>query len=206
MQIAIQITTDAQEAAAKQDAERIEQAAKARLECQVIVDRWVVEGERKKLLELQVENAAIEATGQATAEARAKAEASRIEGELAVNLARQEAEAARVRAEAELAQLRARQEAELAHQQALINLEIEKAQRMAEITSSEFSQKVQAIGPETLKAIAQAGPEMQAKLLQALGLQSVLITDGRNPINLFSTAQGLINPISSQLPSDSQQS
>lgn len=105
-----------------------------------------------------------------------------------------------------MAQLRARQEAELAHQQALINLEIEKAQRMAEITSSEFSQKVQAIGPETLKAIAQAGPEMQAKLLQALGLQSVLITDGRNPINLFSTAQGLINPISSQLPSDSQQS
>ncbi|HBE33736.1 MAG TPA: colicin uptake protein [Cyanobacteria bacterium UBA11368] len=206
VQIAIQITTDAQEAAAKQDAERIEQAAKARLERQVIVDRGAAEGERKKLLELQAENAAIEATGQATAEARAKAEASRIQGELAVNLARQEAEAARVRAEAELAQLRARQEAELAHQQALINLEIEKAQRMAEITSAEFSQKVEAIGPETLKAIAQAGPEMQAKLLQALGLQSVLITDGRNPINLFSTAQGLINPIQSHLPSDSQQS
>ncbi|HAX78665.1 MAG TPA: colicin uptake protein [Cyanobacteria bacterium UBA11372] len=206
VQIAIQITTDAQEAAAKQDAERIEQAAKARLERQVIVDRGAAEAERKKLLELQAENTAIEATGQATAEARAKAEASRIQGELAVNLARQEAEAARVRAEAELAQLRARQEAELAHQQALINLEIEKAQRMAEITSAEFSQKVAAIGSETLKAIAQAGPEMQAKLLQALGLQSVLITDGRNPINLFSTAQGLINPIQSQLPSDSQQS
>ena len=206
VQIAIQITTDAQEAAAKQDAERIEQAAKARLERQVIVDRGAAEGERKKLLELQAENAAIEATGQATAEARAKAEASRIQGELAVNLARQEAEAARVRAEAELAQLRARQEAELAHQQALINLEIEKAQRMAEITSGEFRQKVEAIGPKTLTAIAQAGPEMQAKLLQALGLQSVLITDGRNPINLFSTAQGLINPIPSQLPSDSQQS
>jgi major vault protein len=206
VQIAIQITTDAQEAAAKQDAERIEQAAKARLERQVIVDRGAAEAERKKLLELQAENAAIEATGQATAEARAKAEASRIQGELAVNLARQEAEAARIRADAELAQLRARQEAELAHQQAVINLEIEKAQRMAEITSVEFSQKVAAIGPETLKAIAQAGPEMQAKLLQSLGLQSVLITDGRNPINLFSTAQGLINPVQSHLPSQSQQS
>jgi major vault protein len=206
VQIAIQITTDAQEAAAKQDAERIEQAAKARLERQVIIDRGAAEGERKKLLELQAENAAIEATGQATAEARAKAEASRIQGELAVNLARQEAEAARVRAEAELAQLRACQETELAHQQVLINLEIEKAQRMAEITSSEFRQKVEAIGPETLTAIAQAGPEMQAKLLQSLGLQSVLITDGRNPINLFSTAQGLIHPIQSQLPSNSQQS
>jgi major vault protein len=30
------------------------------------------------------------------------------------------------------------------------------------------------------------------KLLQALGLQSVLITDGRTPINLLSTATGLI--------------
>ncbi|OUL21177.1 colicin uptake protein [Nostoc sp. T09] len=195
VQIAIQITTDAQEAAARHDAERIEQEAKARLERQAIVDKSAAASERKNLLELEAENAAIEATGHATAEARAKAEAARIQGELAVNLAQQEAEAARVRAEAELEQLRARQMAELAHQQALVGLEIEKAQRMAEITSSEFRQKVEAIGAETLIAMAQAGPEMQARLLQALGLQSVLITDGRSPINLFSTAQGLISPI-----------
>jgi major vault protein len=192
VQIAIQITTDAQEAAAKHDAARIEQEAKARLERQAIVDKGAAESERKNLLELQAENAAIETTGHATAEARAKAEAARIQGELAVNLAQQEAEAARIRAEGELAQMRARQEAEFAHKQALSNLEIEKAQRMAEITSAEFREKVEAIGPETLKAMAQAGPEMQAKLLQSLGIQSVLITDGKNPINLFNTAQGLI--------------
>lgn len=197
VQIAIQITTDAQEAAARHDAERIEQEAKARLERQAIVDKGAAEVERKNLLELQAENAAIESTGQATAEARAKAEAARIQGQLAVNLAQQEAEAARIRSEVELAQLRARQEAELAHQQALNHLEIEKAQRMAEITSTEFRQKVEAIGSETLTAMAQAGPEMQARLLQALGIQSVLITDGRNPINLFSTAQGLISPTAS---------
>ncbi|MGE5657826.1 MAG: colicin uptake protein [Actinomycetota bacterium] len=197
VQIAIQITTDAQEAAARHDAERIEQEAKARLERQAIVDKGAAEVERKNLLELQAENAAIESTGQATAEARAKAEAARIQGQLAVNLAQQEAEAARIRSEVELAQLRARQEAELAHQQALNHLEIEKAQRMAEITSTEFREKVEAIGSETLTAMAQAGPEMQARLLQALGIQSVLITDGRNPINLFSTAQGLISPIAS---------
>lgn len=192
VQIAIQITTDAQEAAARHDAARIEQEAKARLERQAIVDKGAAESERKNLLELQAENAAIESTGNATAEARAKAEAARIQGELAVNLAQQEAEAARIRAEVELAQMRARQEAELAHKQALSNLEIEKAQRMAEITSAEFREKVAAIGSETLKAMAQAGPEMQAKLLQSLGIHSVLITDGKNPINLFNTAQGLI--------------
>src|SRR5919202_857395 len=206
VQIAIQLTTDAQEAAARRDAQRIEQEAKARLERQVIIDRGAGESERKKLLELQAENAAIESTGKATAEARAKAEAARIQGELAVNLAQQEAEAAQIRHQAELAQLTARQEAELAHQQALNNLEIEKAERMTQITSAEFRQKIEALGSETIKAIAQAGPEMQARLLEGLGIQSVLITDGRNPINLFGTANGLISPLSSGLPSSATQS
>ncbi len=201
VQIAIQITTDAQEAAARQDAERIEQTAKAKLERQVIVDQSAAEVERKKLLEFKAENAAIEATGKAAAEAKAKAEAARIQGELTVNLAQQEADAARIRYETELAQLTARQEAELAHQQAISALEIEKAERMSQITSAEFQQKIAAIGAETIIAIAQAGPEMQVRLLEALGIQSVLITDGKNPINLFGTANGLIAPMTSGLSS-----
>nr|WP_293110415.1 hypothetical protein [Okeania sp. SIO2F4] len=199
VQLAIQITTDAQEAAAHRDAERIEQEAKARLERQIIVDRGASEVERKQLLELEAENAAIEATGVAGPEARAKAEAAQIQGQLAVNLAQQEVEAARIRHEAEMAQLRARQETELAHQQTLNNLEIEKARQMAEITATEFQQKVEALGTETIRAIAQAGPEMQARLLEGLGLQSVLITDGKSPINLFGTANGLINPVMPQV-------
>jgi len=195
VQIAIQITTDAQEAAARHDAERLEQEAKARLERQQIVDKSAAEVERKNLLELQAENAAIESTGQAIAEARAKAEAAQIQGQLEVTMAQQEVEAARIRAQTELEQIRARQQAELAHQETLNNLEIAKAQRMAEITSTEFAQKVAAIGPDTLRAIAQAGPEMQARLLEGLGIQSVLITDGKSPINLFGAANGLIGPM-----------
>jgi major vault protein len=83
-------------------------------------------------------------------------------------------------------------------------LDIEKAERMAQINSTEFRQRIEALGAETIKAIAQAGPEMQARLLEALGIQSVLITDGKNPINLFGTASGLISPMTSGLPSDSQ--
>ncbi|MBD2576237.1 colicin uptake protein [Oscillatoria sp. FACHB-1406] len=192
VQIAIQITTDAQEAAAKQDAEGIEQAAKARLERQAIADRAAAETERKNLLELQAENAAIEASGKATAEAQATAEAARIQGELAVNLAQQEAEAARIRARVALEELEARQQAELAHKQALNELEVARAQAMAEITAREYREKVEALGTETIRAMAQAGPEMQARLLQGLGIQSVLITDGKNPINLLGTAQGLL--------------
>ncbi len=32
----------------------------------------------------------------------------------------------------------------------------------------------------------------QARLLAGLGLQSVLITDGKSPLNLFNTAKGLM--------------
>lgn len=198
VQIAIQITTDAQEAAARHDAARIEQEAEARLERQQIIDKAAAEVERKNLLALEAENAAIESTGQAIAEARAKSEAAQIEGQLTVSLATQDAQAAQIRSEVELAQLKARQEAEFTHQQALVNLEIEKAQRMAEINSTEFAQKVQAIGADTLRAMAQAGPEMQARLLAGLGIQTMLITDGKTPINLFGTASGLISPTNSE--------
>jgi major vault protein len=195
VQLAIQITTAAQEAAARHDAERIEQEARAKLERQGIVDRREAEVERRNLLELTAANMAIEATGKAAADAQARAEASRIAGEMSVSLARQETEATRVRAEAELANLRGQQEAELAHRQALVALEIEQAERMAEITAREFRERVEAIGPDTLRAIALAGPELQAQLLRGLGLNSVLITDGRTPVNLFGTANGLLGSL-----------
>ena len=50
----------------------------------------------------------------------------------------------------------------------------------------------EALDAAQVAAIAQAGPEMQAKLLEGLGIKSLLITDGNSPINLFNTANGLI--------------
>jgi major vault protein len=195
VQIAIKITSDAQEAAARHDAERVEQEARARLERQGIVDTREAEVERKKLLEHRAENAAIEATGKAAAEAKATAEASRIQGETALTLARQESEATRLRNQTELEHLKASQAAELEHQQALTKLEIDKAERLATIHAEEFKNRVTAIGPETIQAIAIAGPTLQAKLLEGLGLKSVLITDGHSPVNLFGAAEGLLGNI-----------
>lgn len=51
---------------------------------------------------------------------------------------------------------------------------------------------VNAVGRDTIKAMATAGPEMEAKLLQSLNLSSVLISDATAPVNLFSTAKGLV--------------
>ena len=48
------------------------------------------------------------------------------------------------------------------------------------------------LGPKTLEQMVNAGPEMQAKILKSLGLKGYLMTDGKSPINLFDTANGLV--------------
>jgi len=84
VQLAIEITTNSQEAAAKHEASRREQEAKGLLERQRIKDEAEAEEVRKQLLELQALSAAVESTGQAKAEAQSRAESARIEGEAAV--------------------------------------------------------------------------------------------------------------------------
>ena len=63
---------------------------------------------------------------------------------------------------------------------------------MAEIEIKKFKETIQAIGKETIVAMAKAGPETQAKMLAGLGLKGYLVTDGKNPINLFNTAEGFL--------------
>jgi len=192
VQLAIEITTKSQEATARHEAERIEQEAKGRLERQKISDEAEAEKAKKQLLQLQAQSAAVEATGQATAEAKARSEAALIEGQAAVKQSELQAESRRIRAAAELEQLVKRQTQEVAHTKATNTLEITKSRELGAIDAKKFKDVVDAIGAETIKKIAQAGPEMQAKLLQGLGLKSLMITDGSNPVNLFNTASGLI--------------
>jgi len=192
IQLAIEITTKSQEATARHDAERREQQARGRLERQKIEDEAEAEKARKGWLQLQAQSSAVESTGQATAEAKARAESAKIEGEAGVNQAELKAEAQTIRSEAALRMLKAEQEAEIAYRKAKISLEVSKAQELADVESMKFKKIVDAVGPQTLKKIARAGPEMQVKLLSSLGLQSFMITDGSKPINLFQTAQGLI--------------
>ncbi|KAK7088812.1 major vault protein-like isoform X5 [Littorina saxatilis] len=192
VQLAIEITTNSQEAAARHEAERLEQEAKGRLERQKIVDEAEAEKSRRNLLELQAQSAAVESTGQAKAEASSRAESSRIEGEAAVEQAKLKAQAMKIEAESELDRLTSAREAELKYVSEQNDLEMTKAKELSTIETSKFKNMVDAIGTTTLASIANSGPEMQVKMLQALGLKSTLITDGSSPINLFNTANGLI--------------
>lgn len=192
VQLAIEITTKSQEATAKHEAERIEQEARGRLERQKITDEAEAEKARKELLQLQAQSSAVESTGQATAEAKARSEAASIEGSSAVELAKLKAESMNIELSVEIENTTSAQTAQIEYQKQMDELEITRAKALAEIESSKFKKIISTIGPDTIAAIAQAGPEMQAKLLQGLGIKSLMITDGNSPINLFNTAQGLI--------------
>lgn len=192
VQLAIEITTNSQEASASQEAQRLDQEARGRLERQKLADEAEAERSRKNLLELQAQSAVVEASGHATAEARATAQAAKIEGEATVKRSELEAQSTTILAESALSDQKAHQAQELEHKKQLDELEIKKKRDLAEIESQKFAQIVDAIGSETIKSIAQAGPEMQSKLLNSLGLKSLMITDGNSPINLFNTASGLV--------------
>jgi len=192
VQLAIEITTNSQEANARHEAMRIEQSAKGRLERQKLTDDAKSEEVRRELSRLQALSATVEITGQTTAEAKARTEAAEIESRAAVTQARLKSEAQKIEAVEELRALEARRTIEIEHRKQIDKLEIDKATKLADVDSLKFSLMVESIGKSTLKSIAQAGPELQAKLLQGLGLKSFMITDGNSPINLFNTANGLI--------------
>nr|XP_023648056.1 major vault protein [Paramormyrops kingsleyae] len=174
------------------EAERLEQEAKGRLERQKIMDQAEAERARKELLELEALSAAVESTGAAKAEAQSRAEAARIQGEAAVEEAKLKVEALRIEGEAELARLAKAREQELNYKLQLNQQEWQKQEKLAQIEMVRFKDMMQSLGADTLKEMSRAGPELQVKLLQSLGLKSTLITDGSAPINLFSTASGLL--------------
>ena len=126
------------------------------------------------------------------AEACSRAESARIEAEAAVEATKLKVQATRIESEAELDRLCKAREAEIAFLTEQSRLELSKAQEMSNIEANRFKSMVDALGADTLRAIASGPQDHQVKMLQSLGLTSTLITDGRTPINLLNTAQGLL--------------
>ncbi|CAF4198538.1 unnamed protein product [Adineta steineri] len=197
VQLAIEITTNSQEAAAKHEASRREQEAKGLLERQRIKDEGEAEEVRKQLLLLQAESAAVEITGQAKAEALSHAESARIAGEAAVEQATLKAKAVQIESESELLRLKSAREAEIKFLREKNELEISKLAEISRIETEKFKLQVESIGASTIQAIATSSADTQVKLLQGLGLQSMLVTDGHTPINLMGFGQGLLGDLTS---------
>jgi len=186
VQLAIEITTQSQEATARHEAARMEQEAKGELERQKINDEAKAEEARKSLLELQASSAAVEAMGAASAEARAQAARQEIQAISNVEQAKLATEASDILAVSGLEEVESSQKAQVAHQKALNELEINRARELAAIESGKFKRVVETISKETLKSILTTSPEIQQKLLGGLGLQSFMVTGADSPLTMFS--------------------
>jgi len=192
VQLAIEITTKSQEAYARQEAKKEEEQAKGDLEIQKLKDDQEAEKLRQEFVQLETKTKIVEQIGEAEANAEAESKSKEIEAQTLVEKTTFESKANKIRHEAILLMKIKRQQLKLTHQEALDEIELDKLEELAKIESEKFERIVKSIGPSTIKSMAQAGPELQVKLLQSLGIKSLMITDGKSPINLFSTSLGLI--------------
>jgi major vault protein len=193
VQMAIEISTKSIELSASHEAKRIEQVAKGQLERQKLLNEKEAEEARRTLFELQAITAAVESSGQSKAEAQAKAERSLIEGESAIELAKLKSEANEIKLNAELEAQRIKCEGELAFIKLQNELKVERAKKLAAIELDKFASMVKSIGPKTISNIAESGPKSQISMLEGLGIENVLITDGVTPLNLYQSSPGLIH-------------
>eukprot|EP00826_Nyctotherus_ovalis_P051828 TRINITY_DN649_c0_g2_i1.p1 TRINITY_DN649_c0_g2~~TRINITY_DN649_c0_g2_i1.p1 ORF type:complete len:821 (-),score=334.50 TRINITY_DN649_c0_g2_i1:148-2610(-) len=191
---AIETTTKIQEQEARRQAHKVEQEEKAKLVQLVLDDKAKVEGAKKLLLELQAESSGIRSKGQAIAEANAKSEAAEISAKADVTFADLQAKARKIKEFAEIEHDKLMKSLELEHRKNLNLQDINKAKGLADIESKKFKTIMDAIGQDTLVSIASAGPEMQGEMLKSLGLQGYMVMDSKNPINLFTTASGMVLP------------
>lgn len=191
--LAIEIATNMQEAEAHRIAQKQEQEALEVLKKQKIEDEVAAESDKKKLLNIKAECDSIKCSGQAIAEAKARADAMKITAEAEVMLAELKAQANKLRQEAEIGYFKRKQTIEIDYDDKIKKIALNEKQQLAEIESSKFDSIITAIGKETIVDIANSGPELQAKLLESLGLSGYLMADPNNPINLFNTAHGMVS-------------
>ncbi len=77
--------------------------------------------------------------------------------------------------------LQAKHKSELEYLEEKNKLAAEHRKTLADIEVGRFEQMSKAIGPETLQAIAMAGPELKKKLLDGLGVDQSFLGGGNLP-------------------------
>lgn len=194
VQLAVEIITKSQESDASHQAALLEQEAKGSLELQVMTDRAMAEAQRMDFVRVMVENSALEQAGASRAQATAESAARlvEVEGELEATPMRCQSHAEGMSAELDI--LRERMKLDLAHRQVMNSLVVDKARRLAHLEASKYESIMATLGKEAVVAMAEAGPKLQSQLLNALGLQGLLVTDGKTPINLFSMVNSTLSP------------
>jgi major vault protein len=190
--LSIQSINQLQKADAEFKQKYFAEESKGNLDISKIKDDTKAESENIEFLKKKVDTEVVKTSGQLVAKANAIAKSNEIQGESMVEQSRLKVEALEIEIMSNLNQEYENIQEEIKRNEQIIDVELEKLQKLTTIEVDEFKKTINAIGKETIVAMAGAGPQLQAKLLNSLGIKSFLITDGKNPINLFNTAKGLI--------------
>jgi major vault protein len=190
--LAIEITTKKQEEHARIVSENAKQNAKSELENVKIENQLNAESKRSAFLSIESESKSIMDTGRANAEAEANAQAMNLKAEAKVILSELDAESKKVVAVGQIERENLIYRITNDHAKAIDEMRINTEEAMANCESEKSDRVIAAIGKDTLVAMTNAGIENQTKMLESLGLKGYLLTDGQTPINLFSSAGGLL--------------
>lgn len=191
--LSIKIKAEATELAFTSQKDMLEQQLKGELDVQEIEDNTEAEKLRKVFYTAVAELNSISSLGVSISKARAETEKARIEGENTVAVSQVESETLEISNNQEAEALRLQQKLKYDYENTENDINATEQEKLATVEVDKIERMMKAIGPPTLAKIINAEPEMQQDLLKSLGLQGYLMTDGRNPINLFDTANGLVH-------------
>jgi len=191
--LAFEISTKSYETKARHIAQKQQQDAECQLARQKLDDQATSEQSRIQLVTVEAENQSVQTCGHALAEAKGLAEMALVEATTEVDNARFHAEAVRHELQCELDIMELEYSMEYNYTKDKNDLEIKRVSAAADLEIQKIGRTMGTLGQDTLVAIASAGPEMKTRLLQALNVKGFLITDGKNPINLFNSANGMID-------------
>jgi len=192
MKSSMETTIKIQEAESKHREDRANQEANGSIVLKKIADETANEDKLLELLTFQALNEEIRITGMEEAKVKASSEENEIRSETDLEKARLEFEAEKLKKVTQLEMKKKNCIEQLKHLKRMNELEIEKARLLSESEITKVTEMVNAIGKGTLVSLARAGPDSQAKILGGLGVKSLLVTDGKNPINLFNLAHGIV--------------
>lgn len=191
--LSIQSINSMQKADAEHKQKIYAEDSRGKLQLQKLEDDTQAEKQNIEYLKKKVDTEAVKTSGMLVAKARATAKSNEIQGESIVEQAKLKVQALEIEVMSTLIENEENIKEEIKRKEQTIDVELDKLKRLTSIEVEEFKKTINAIGKETIIAMAKSGPQVQAKLLNSLGINSFLITDGKNPINLFNTAKGIIN-------------
>merc|ERR1711879_405372 len=135
----------------------------------------------------------IQSLGVSIAQAKAETAKAKIEGENTVAVSKIESETLGILNDQQAEELRLNQKLKYDYEKQDSEININEQETMSKTEVEKIERMMKSLGSNTLATMINAEPKMQQELLKGLGLQGYLMTDGRNPINLFDTAQGLVH-------------